>query len=632
MVERTPDRVSRAEICEAEVVEMIMEWADDPSDATTGLAMSVWFSNWSASVDEPERISMVLKLVEFIETHRGEVWNSLLVPLFKSGAAQVRTCAALSLSALHPLVEGDPLTGPRFLLALSLDESLGKDVRAASFAGVLHLGDPRTLPDTLTAWERLPIAVRFEVAQLEPATAPYPYVEFLIQALAKETASGVFGSLAGQLSRLSDWGTKENPFILAERNFPAWAGDGDPFSSYRVMLTPEVRTAIMRDLQQIAKEQATDPVLPYVLERWDIPRPCDMEEFDLSAEGRATRLRGADTKNVLPPQGEPVLALNLNDPTYDLYSELSTEAFRTVLPALVVVREIQSLSFLDRLRKPYVEALAFIAGCAWAGWGGYFAVNAFSEPLASLPSFGTYLLHFRKQWDALKVPNGEIDANIACCAFDRMSKTPEGREHSRRCTDLELFGTAFALGYEIGARAKHLGLPIEVEAHYPHQRMVVLSTMVTAKLCYRFGEMPPLVRLGMSGGLLSGDDFDAATLGRYISDALRVPRLADAPNCAYWAHDAFNVMTEALKDAAYRQRALSGLGAIGLDDIRQLHQELSSGDVLSFGDLFVRYLAKIEVDTPDAIPGARSFDQISLALDFGLWSALVFSADREQVS
>ncbi|MBE0555964.1 MAG: hypothetical protein IH628_01920, partial [Proteobacteria bacterium] len=100
-----------------------------------------------------QRLGVLLSLAEEVEfSDLGPV--SLLPFLCADEDTKVISTAAMNLAVLIPPMDGDPLSGPKYILE-GLDTCDTENSLVGNLQGVLLLGDCRVLPLLDRCWERL---------------------------------------------------------------------------------------------------------------------------------------------------------------------------------------------------------------------------------------------------------------------------------------------------------------------------------------------------------------------------------------------------------------------------------------------------------------------------------------------
>jgi hypothetical protein len=102
---------------------------------------------------EGDRLQLLDYVTRSVETRVGTV-DSLMPFIFRDPEVRVVAAASIELAVLMPLKDGDPMTGPKTLRRMS-DNARDETALLGLLAGLLLLGDRRTLPLLEGCWERL---------------------------------------------------------------------------------------------------------------------------------------------------------------------------------------------------------------------------------------------------------------------------------------------------------------------------------------------------------------------------------------------------------------------------------------------------------------------------------------------
>jgi hypothetical protein len=250
------------------LIESLISWAMQPTQENADAAMGC-LATFSEKNDDSAHQQLIANLSRLIEENHGFMWNQMIFFALNLPRATQRATAALNLSILYPPTSADPLSGPRFIANSAAEDRFSPEQRASLFAGVLHLGDPRTMGFLLGIWKLLPEKVRHEVATIQPGAAQIPYIEFLLDALACESVGDIYGALAGQLGRLSYFGSSSSPFVTIERAFPCYEGKSGPFLSRQVFSRRVVYEKIRNRLIALKNAEKGAPVMPEVIKSWE---------------------------------------------------------------------------------------------------------------------------------------------------------------------------------------------------------------------------------------------------------------------------------------------------------------------------------------------------------------------------
>ena len=220
-------------------------------------------------IPREQRLQNYLATQYLVEGHQASL-NALLPYLFQDSDPGIVSTVAIDYAVLHPLKNGDPLTGPKDLLGHIPAGNLHNS--AAALGGLLLLGDQRVMElirplrnqldwnqaETVTkCWNRFITAalVEFYVSWLEELTGEYD--------------GPVFGLVAGALARLVN--EAEEPVVRSiERVFPS-----TPENAIRVLRSwslKEYAAMLMTRLKAIAMWEKDPKVMPDVLRIWSLEK------------------------------------------------------------------------------------------------------------------------------------------------------------------------------------------------------------------------------------------------------------------------------------------------------------------------------------------------------------------------
>jgi hypothetical protein len=557
------------------------------------------------------------------EESEGACWNTSLIPLVLSRNLSIKASSALDLCVLHPRLRSDEFAGPRFVSNLALNPALSQELRIAALVGSLHLGDRRLQQLLVGVWRQMPEHLRLQASQLRAGTHTLGFLEFLLEVLESEQHEDVYGNLAALVARFARLERADGPIVDIERHLPAWDGERGPFRRRSELTREDVRRMIASRLQRLCESETGDRVMPVVLSLWGVDRRAPTQGL-LDIQERARRLGEADVGDILPePPGSKLLIIEHSEFWYRLYGIREEDQMDLVLPALAVLREIRSLPFLWEADLSYCEALAFIAGFQWP-YDHDFSSQEFLKPLGMDDGFRDFCSSFVLQVEACLESETELLIEVVAAIFASFKKGQATSEDDNpKQADLlrgVRVGAAFCIGFEVARIFAAASREITVAARLPHQQLVLRAALISCRRCPRLYELPALARHGLASGLVAGDAFDAAIRGQYFIDALS-QSIADAKGWQEWGLDAFDCAALAFGAANKRRDAMA---AIGDDVARRLHSFYSRLAAAADGT-FRGALAHCMREWAVAHPctGARSFDEIALAVDFGLWAPIV---------
>jgi hypothetical protein len=182
------------------------------------------YSHMAARVEVQDRLELLDRVTSAVE-ESGTPLAALLPFLQHEPDPAVVTLAATAYATLSPLENDDPLSGPRTVLRMA-EHAEDEGTRVGLLAGVLELGDRRTLPILREAWATLSGASRIRLAG-QPASSPLVFasmVEFWADALADAGGDDVAAAMLGALARLAREAEPQR-VLDVRRKLPANAAD-----------------------------------------------------------------------------------------------------------------------------------------------------------------------------------------------------------------------------------------------------------------------------------------------------------------------------------------------------------------------------------------------------------------------
>lgn len=197
----------------------------------------------------------------------------------------VASTAALNYAVLMPLDQGDPMTGPKYILGLARSHP-DQDMRTALLAGLISLGDQRVTELLIGQWSLLDVPHQVQLTRVWNENPWAGTVEFYIRWLESLVDDGQpFGAIAGLLARMpadSKYTTVhdcERPFPInspeAQAAKDEASAKGQPFG-YRILgdwTFAEYGELIGRRLAAIERREPPPKVMTAVLQAWGITPP-----------------------------------------------------------------------------------------------------------------------------------------------------------------------------------------------------------------------------------------------------------------------------------------------------------------------------------------------------------------------
>lgn len=222
-----------------------------------------------------DRKQLVQDVAVVLDSRLGQL-NAFMPFLFYDPDLFVVSTATVCYATLYPLEDDDPMTGPKACLEFVETYANNNEQMAAGIlAGMLALGDWRTLPLLDGGWNRLS---RVGQRQLREAWSPSFYasvVEFWLRWL-EDVEEEEFGGPASALARLPRELPNER-VIDVERRFPAPynmppedAAAAPPIRLVQEWTIEEYARIIEPRLRALYARETHEKVMPYVLEAWGL--------------------------------------------------------------------------------------------------------------------------------------------------------------------------------------------------------------------------------------------------------------------------------------------------------------------------------------------------------------------------
>jgi hypothetical protein len=217
---------------------------------------------------EGDRLQLVDYVTRSLETRVGTV-DSLLPFIFGDPEVRVVAAASFELALRMPLMDGDPMTGPKTLRRMS-DNVQDETALLGLLAGLLLLGDRRTLPLLEGCWERLGRTARARLAGSWSGVAYAGLVDFLLgwmERTADEDDLPTVGEALADIPSRSGQGK----VVDVERKFPS--NEPDDLPPIRVIgewTFPEYGKQMGPRLFAMLKKSPAPMVIPKILRAWNI--------------------------------------------------------------------------------------------------------------------------------------------------------------------------------------------------------------------------------------------------------------------------------------------------------------------------------------------------------------------------
>jgi hypothetical protein len=226
--------------------------------------------------DRLEVLELVTSLIE--EQHRkrppsaGAGWLNALMPfIFVDPEPAVISSATLDMASMMPLVDSDPLTGPKSLLgyARGVDQEVTK---VGILIGLLHLGDRRVIRLLDGCWRDLGEIGQAKLAASRTGFIYAGVIDFFLDWLEATVEEGgeSFGAAASALVIMHR--DTLQPIVLdVERKFPVTEqAPDDAIRLLRQWSLTEYAKVIEPRLRSLIDRESSPRLLPYVLDQWGL--------------------------------------------------------------------------------------------------------------------------------------------------------------------------------------------------------------------------------------------------------------------------------------------------------------------------------------------------------------------------
>lgn len=181
----------------------------------------------------------------------------------------VVSTAALDYAMLMPRVNGDPLSGPKFLISL-YDQAAGNDALGLGIlTGLILLGDERLLPLVKGRWKEFKSSEdRRRLAAAKSGFVSTLLVEFLLDWLENTTDESDVGAIAGAMARMP-FDARVGFIVRQQRCFPASSAEpGREIEFIEKWTFPEYAERIRPRLEPLIARESIPKVMPAILEGW----------------------------------------------------------------------------------------------------------------------------------------------------------------------------------------------------------------------------------------------------------------------------------------------------------------------------------------------------------------------------
>ncbi len=217
-----------------------------------------------------DRMELVTQFSALTEERGGEGHMGLMMFMAGDHEASIVSTAALSLSVLFPPQDGNPLSGPEFVVQTLLRPGQDPSTQGAALGGVLLLGDKRLLPLLGAAWDKLTDEARLALSKSKSGFVAEALVEFWIGCLEKGCSESVFGSVVAAIAKLP--AITQVPFVVdVERVFPAYADLENTMRMIRRTSFSDYLEEIRPRLEKLEAEESEPALIPHIYEIWEDP-------------------------------------------------------------------------------------------------------------------------------------------------------------------------------------------------------------------------------------------------------------------------------------------------------------------------------------------------------------------------
>jgi hypothetical protein len=305
----------------------------------------------------------------------------------------VISSAALDFAVLMPLRDGDPLTGPKYLLRDVVGLPNDEHIRVGTLIGLLLLGDRRVTRLLDRCWLDLSPAGRNQLSHAYSGWTYASTVEFLLNWLDDTLLRGdesEFGFVAAAIAkRAGATAAPDGPGCRAAVPGGRISRTGDPdpaewtFEDYGAVIADRLTSAY--------RAESYPTVVDKVMEVWDIPVPTRLP-LDLGSVADALRSGASDVQLSEPPT-EPGLVTIL---AWGYFNPFGPTANRIDALLLPEADELLVVSVSDHPAYPDCRAIAVVppggdrAAAVRAVLGPIFAANGDGETwslIGSVPSY-----------------------------------------------------------------------------------------------------------------------------------------------------------------------------------------------------------------------------------------------------
>jgi hypothetical protein len=251
-------------------------WYGATNDASRVPLLRRLYEHAVSRISVADRLELLQATTELVERRQLSV-NSLLPFIITDPEHVVVSTAALNLAVLMPLKDGDPLTGPRYLLE-SLKSTDDATVQVGVLSALLLLGDRRVVKLLDRCWEHLDHDSRINLTHARSGNLFAAVVDFYLDwldSLDDHTAWEEYGAVAAALTRMPK--DANQGFVTdVQRKFPANAADGQPEIKLLDRWTiPEFGRRIEPRLRPIHAREREPRITSHIFRAWNLPVPAE---------------------------------------------------------------------------------------------------------------------------------------------------------------------------------------------------------------------------------------------------------------------------------------------------------------------------------------------------------------------
>ena len=217
-----------------------------------------------------DRLELLTQFSTLTEERGGEGHMGLMMFMAGDNEPSVVSTAALSLSVLFPPKDGNPLSGPEFVVHTLMRPGQDPSTQGAALGGVLLLGDKRLLPLLGAAWDKLSDEARLALSKSKSGFVAEALVEFWIRCLEKGCSESVFGSVVAAIAKLP--AITQVPLVVdVERVFPSYADLENTMRMIRRTTFADYLEEIRPRLEELEAKESEPALIPHIYEIWENP-------------------------------------------------------------------------------------------------------------------------------------------------------------------------------------------------------------------------------------------------------------------------------------------------------------------------------------------------------------------------